>query len=209
MLRITSGRGPAESGRAVAHLTRHLLQQAAGQGFAARLLDAEPAPREKDCCLSALLEFASPDAPRLSAWCEGWLGTHLWVCRSPFRPNHGRKNWYFGVSRLPTPEEIHLDPAQVRFEACRASGPGGQHVNKTNSAVRATWVPGHLSVSVSGERSQMQNRRIALARLQEAVDERNALAREGQRKQAWQTHNELERGGAVRTFRGEAFRMDG
>jgi peptide chain release factor len=205
MLQITSGRGPAEAQRAVAHLARHLVAEAGTAGFTARLLEAEAGPRERDCLLSALLEIGGADAAALRAWCGAREGTHRWVCRSPFRPDHGRKNWFVGVRRLPEPGEIRLRPEEVRFEACRASGPGGQHVNRTNSAVRATWVPGGLSVAVSGERSQHQNRRIALARLQAAVDDRNAGLQREHARGAWQGHNELERGREVRTYRGEEF----
>ncbi len=208
MLQITSGRGPAEAQRAVAHLVRHLLAEAAAAGFTAALLEAEPGPRERDCLLSALMEIGGADEAALRSWCAAREGTHRWICRSPFRPDHGRKNWFVGVRRLPEPAEIRLRPEEVRFEACRASGPGGQHVNRTNSAVRATWVPGGLSVTVSGERSQHQNRRIALSRLQAAVDAKNEGLRHEHEQGAWQGHNELERGRAVGTYRGERFVPD-
>ena len=103
---------------------------------------------------------------------------------------------------------IAIDESEIEESFVRASGPGGQHVNRTNSAVRATWVPGGLSVTVSGERSQHQNRRIALSRLQAAVDAKNEGLRHEHEQGAWQGHNELERGRAVGTYRGERFVPD-
>ncbi|MGS9174655.1 peptide chain release factor-like protein, partial [Salmonella enterica subsp. enterica serovar Infantis] len=67
---------------------------------------------------------------------ERWCGTLLWIGPSPYRPHHGRKNWYVGIGRVSADEHIQSD--EIRFETLRSSGPGGQHVNKTAAAVRAT-----------------------------------------------------------------------
>ncbi len=208
LIQITSGRGPAECQRAVAHMLRFLTKEAQRQGWNCDLVEAEAGPREKDCLLSALVEIEASlaETAKLRTWAQELCGSHLWVCRSPFRTTHARKNWFFGVSLLPSVDEIRLDPREVVFEACRASGPGGQHVNKTDSAIRARWLPGGLVAQASGERSQSQNRRVALARLQALVDARNAGNRDSARQQAWQEHNELERGQALLKFTGEEFR---
>jgi peptide chain release factor len=121
------------------------------------------------------------------------------VAPSPIRPHHKRKNWFVGVFRLeapaPSPE---LREADVRFETLRAGGPGGQHQNVTDSAVRATHVPTGLSVVARSERSQHRNKAAALARLAAMLGERAELKRIAADRDAWAAHERLERGGAAR-----------
>lgn len=69
------------------------------------------------------------------------------------------KNWYVGIGRFSADEHIQSD--EIRFETLRSSGPGGQHVNKTDSAVRATHLASGISVKVQSERSQHANKRLA------------------------------------------------
>ena len=204
ILQISSGRGPAECRRAVFLMTRELAKVAENHDCSARLIEAEPCPEQRQCLLSALVCVSGESVD----WTDDYVGTHLWVCKSPFRPTHGRKNWYFGIARLPSVDEIQLNPQEVRYQAICASGPGGQHVNKTATAVRATWLPDGTSCVASGERSQHQNKRIALARLQLILDQRNHDARADRRDQAWTQHNELQRGDPCRTYRGARFQSD-
>ena len=94
----------------------------------------------------------------------------------------------------------------VTFEAMRASGPGGQHVNKTESAVRATHKPSEFVATAREERSQVMNKKLALARLAGLLTAGNTAALEDATRDRWQTQNALERGAPKRTFKGEAFR---
>ncbi len=102
-----------------------------------------------------------------------------------------------------------LDAAEVLFEPMRASGPGGQHVNKTESAVRATHRPSGLVVVAREERSQVQNKRLALARLQALLTAHATAARAGIDQDRWSQHDALQRGAPVRTFVGAEFRQRG
>ncbi len=97
----------------------------------------------------------------------------------------------------------------LRFETLRSSGPGGQHVNTTDSAVRATHVPSGLSVKVQTERSQHANKRLARALLAHKLA---ALAQDalGQSRAARRVqHHQVQRGNAGRVFKGDAFRLQG
>lgn len=202
-MQITSGRGPVECQLAVAHLVRVVRAEAAVAGVAAEVLDVrEGAVRSG--YLSALLRL---EGDGVAAFAARYAGSVQWVCPSPIRPRHRRKNWFIGVDVFAVPQATSttLKPADVVFEAMRAGGAGGQHVNKTESAVRATHRPSGLVVTAREERSQHQNRRLALARLADLLAAGAQAQRASQDAQLWAQHDTLERGRAVATFIGPDF----
>lgn len=121
--------------------------------------------------------------------------------------HHKRKNWFIGVFQLPPIEAapVTLQAADVRFEAFRAGGPGGQHQNKTESAVRAVHVPTGLAVVARSERSQHRNKAAALRRLGELIRLGDDIATLAATQEQHANHDRLERGHPVRRFRGEDF----
>ena len=134
------------------------------------------------------------------------IGSLLWICASPYRPNHGRKNWFFGGTRFAAPA-VGLE-SEIRFETLRSSGPGGQHVNTTDSAVRATHLASGISVKVQSERSQHANKRLALLLIARRLAERAEQADDRLRAERRLLHHRLERGNPRRTFRGNAPRAN-
>jgi peptide chain release factor len=126
-----------------------------------------------------------------------------WTARSPFRPTHKRKNWFVGIDVLEPVDETHFDLKEVRWETMRAGGPGGQHVNRTESAVRVTHLPTGAQAMAMEERSQHRNRKLALARLAKKLAEVNSKRIGDAREERWRAHQGLERGNPVRTFRME------
>lgn len=105
-------------------------------------------------------------------------------------------------SRKPV-DETRFDLKEVRWETMRASGPGGQHVNRTESAVRVTHVPSGVQATAMEERSQHRNRKLALARLTKKLNEIDSKRYGEAREERWRAHLELERGNPVRVFRKE------
>ncbi len=202
LLQVTAGRGPAECAWVAARLVPVLIAEAEALGLKAALLDRVPDPQ--DGVKSAILEIEGATADTFAA---GVVGTIQWVGTSPFRPKHRRKNWFVGVARMTPPaEQPGLEPANLRYTTMRGSGPGGQHVNTTDSAVRLEHLPTGLSVIARDQRSQHANRRVALIRMAGLLAEQAARTGAEDRSRRWAHHNQLERGNPVRVYQGERFR---
>jgi len=102
-------------------------------------------------------------------------------------------------------EQSSLDQSDVRFDTFRAGGPGGQHQNTTDSAVRATHIPTGLSVVARDERSQHRNKQAAIARLHGQLAAQTDLEVATSKKETNLSHHRLERGNPVRCFKGDRF----
>jgi peptide chain release factor len=206
-LLFTSGRGPQECRIALARALAVLERESEAAGLQ---LDVATG-RDPDGLgpASAIARIGGDGAAALAA---SWVGSILWVARSPVRPHHRRKNWFVGVLRLDNgPAEAEegvaeIDARDLRFEPLRAGGPGGQHQNKTESAIRAVHVPTGLAVVVRDGRSQHRNKALARQRLAARLALAKELAAMADSQVIQAGHDRLERGRPVRTFEGEAFR---
>jgi peptide chain release factor len=122
------------------------------------------------------------------------------------RPHHKRKNWFFGVVALPEQAVApRLRETDVRFDTLRAGGPGGQHQNKTESAVRATHVPTGVTVVAREERSQQRNKALALQRLADLASLAADATARAAAERVHASHDAVQRGRPVRTFTGPWF----
>ena len=196
-LQITSGRGPTECCRVVTKVLKMILTEARQNGFEAEVVEREEGV-VKNTLFSAV---ALLQGDNLDEFVTSWEGSVLWIAQSPYRKFHKRKNWFVGVQRLAVPEISDWDKREISFQTLRASGPGGQHVNKTETAVRATHLPSGISVVASDNRSQLQNKRLAAERLQvklAMLKQEKILASE---QDNWQNHNRLLRGNPVKTIK--------
>jgi peptide chain release factor len=203
LLQITAGRGPIECAWVAAKLTEELIRDARQSGLQADLIEEEAGP-EPGTMLSALIHL---DGGEYSDFASGYEGTVQWVGYSGFRPGHKRKNWFVGVQRIPVPEKARFSERDVRIETLKAGGPGGQHVNTTESAVRAVHLPTGLTAVARDERSQTMNRKRALERLAILVARDEERRQTMDRKHRWDAHNELERGNPVRIYTGHDFKL--
>lgn len=196
LLQLSSAQGPDECCLAVKLSLERLIKEAAEQGVAITLLESEPG-RHSGTLRSALLSLDGDNASTLS---ERWCGTLQWIFPSPFRPHHGRKNWYVGVGRFSCDEQKQSE--EIRFETLRASGPGGQHVNKTDSAVRATHPASGISVKVQSERSQHANKRLARLLIAWKLEQQRQNDDAALKSERRMFHHQIERGNPLRTFSG-------
>jgi len=197
-LQVTAGQGPSECAWAVVRVLEQIRQEAVAASLEFKTIEIEPGP-EPGTAQSALISI-SGDA-ELQAFANSWRGTVQWTARSPFRPSHKRKNWFVGVDLLEPVDEARFDLREVRWDTMRASGPGGQHVNRTESAVRVTHLPTGVQATATEERSQHRNRKLALARLTKKLSEINSRRQSDAREERWRSHQELERGNPARIFR--------
>lgn len=194
-LLVSSGQGPAECRIAVRHVLRRM---------AAEHPDLDVSERgDKHGPASAIVTLHGGNAAAVAA---RWLGTIQWTCKSPVRPKHKRQNWFVGVFALPDlPKAGTLDPADLRIETFRAGGPGGQHQNTTDSAVRVTHLPSGASSIARDGRSQHRNKQLALDRLNGLLMAQAELEAAAMNRDANLAHHQLERGNPVRRFKGERF----
>lgn len=208
IIQITAGRGPIECCRVVAKVQERMLAQARKNAIEIEVLENKKADL-KGTLLSATIlvkhgkhgkAITGDGDSILQAFVKEWRGTVQWIAPSPYRKFHKRKNWFVGVEIFDVQDRLQWNPKEVIFETCRASGPGGQNVNKVETAVRGTHAPSGIQVLAMDSRSQLQNKKLCLERLEAKVLAWQTSQLLSQQQTRWQEHNVLERGNAVKTI---------
>jgi peptide chain release factor 2 len=191
LLVIHSGAGGTEATDWASMLLRMYQRWIEAHGFQAKEIDFQPG--EMTGVKSVTLEITGEYA---FGYLKAEVGVHRLVRLSPFDANQRRHTSFASVFVYPEIEDdipIEINPADLRVDTYRASGAGGQHVNKTDSAVRITHLPTNIVVSSQAERSQFRNRDNAMkmlrARLYQAEkqkeEERLDQIEAGKRDIAW------------------------
>jgi len=202
ILEVKAGEGGDESALFAGDLLRMYLRYAERQGWATEILDDEPTDLGGKKSVTVAVRSRKPD-DRVWAHLKYEGGVHR-VQRVPTTESQGRIHTSAaGVLVMPEAEdvEIEIDPNDLRIDVYRSSGPGGQSVNTTDSAVRITHVPTGTVVSMQNEKSQLQNREAAMrvlrARLLQQAQEAAEAAASDARKSQVRTVDRSER---VRTY---------
>ena len=179
-LDIQAGAGGTEAQDWAQMLLRMYLKWAVARGFGAEVIDSNPG--EVAGLKSATVEVKGDYA---YGWLRTETGVHRLVRKSPFDSGNRRHTSFASVFVSPEVDDdiaVDINPADLRTDTFRSSGAGGQHVNKTESAIRITHMPSGIVVACQNERSQHKNRATAMkmlkAKLYELeVNKRNAAAK--------------------------------
>jgi len=170
ILSIHAGVGGTESQDWADMLLRMYLRWGERRGYKTEILDESPG--EEAGIKSVVVEVSGDHA---FGYLKSEHGVHRLVRLSPFDADHARHTSFAMVEIVPEAEsniDIVINPEDVKVEVFRSSGPGGQHMQKSSTAVRLTHIPTGITVASQGERSQLQNKSIAFKILEARLFEK-------------------------------------
>jgi len=198
MLTIHPGAGGLESQDWAEMLSRMYMRWAQRRGYDLEVLDMQPA--EEAGIKSVTVEIRG-DHPY--GYLRAEKGVHRLVRISPFDSQARRHTSFASVFVYPVVDEeiqIEVDESDLRVDTFRASGAGGQHVNKTDSAIRITHLPTGIVVSCQQERSQHKNRSTAMKMLKAALYQRAREEKEKERQALESSKTEIAWGNQIRSY---------
>jgi peptide chain release factor 2 len=195
---IQSGSGGTEAQDWANMLLRMYLMWGDKHGFKTEILEISEG--EVAGIKSATVKFTGPYA-------YGYLrtesGVHRLVRKSPFDSGNRRHTSFasvFAYHEVDENIEVEINPADLRVDTYRASGAGGQHVNRTDSAIRITHNPTGIVVQCQSDRSQHRNRASAMAMLKSRLFERELQARNKEKQKLEDSKSDIEWGHQIRSY---------
>jgi len=198
---MTAGRGPVECAIAVSGIQERFKQYLMKQNIEFHII-SQTFGSIKGSIETIVFELKLTDSRKI----EAWIGTHKWKCDSPVRKFQKRKNWFIKCEKVALPEKVELLESDVIYQTFRASGPGGQHRNKVETAVRIIHNKSGIIVTATDGKSQHQNRKKAWEKLNNKIEELNSSSCQKQNFDQWISQLEIERGNPIKTFEGLKFK---
>lgn len=197
-LDIQAGSGGTEAQDWAEMLLRMYLRWAEQNGFEAELIEVSAG--EVAGIKSATVHIKGEYA---FGWLRTEIGVHRLVRKSPFDSGNRRHTSFSAVFVAPEVDddiEIEINPADLRVDVYRASGAGGQHVNKTESAVRITHLPTNIVVQCQNDRSQHKNRDTAMKQLKAKLYEHEQQMRNAEMKNVEDSKSDIGWGSQIRSY---------
>ena len=195
---IQAGSGGTEAQDWAAMLERMYLRYCERRGFRAEVL--EESPGEVAGIKSASIKV---DGDYAYGYLRTEVGVHRLVRKSPFDSNARRHTSFASVFVYPEVDDsidIEINPADLRIDTFRASGAGGQHINKTDSAVRITHLPTNIVVQCQNDRSQHRNRAEAMAMLKSKLYELEIRKRQAEQQKLEDSKTDIAWGHQIRSY---------
>ncbi|MBV8802392.1 MAG: peptide chain release factor 2 [Gammaproteobacteria bacterium] len=195
---IQSGSGGTEAQDWAEMILRMYLRWGEKHGFSAEIVEISSG--EVAGIKSATVQFTGPYA---YGWLRTETGVHRLVRKSPFDSGNRRHTSFASVFVSPEIDdaiEVDINPADLRVDTYRASGAGGQHVNRTDSAVRLTHLPTNIVVQCQNDRSQHKNRAQAMKQLRAKLYELEMQKRRSKQKELEDSKMEISWGSQIRSY---------
>jgi len=195
---IQSGSGGTEAQDWAEMLLRMYLRWGERHGFLSELLEVSPG--DVAGIKSATIRF---EGDYVFGWLRTEIGVHRLVRKSPFDSGNRRHTSFAAVFVAPEIDdsvEIDINPAELRIDVYRASGAGGQHVNRTESAVRITHLPTGVVVQCQNDRSQHKNKAQAMKQLQAKLYELEMMKRRADQQALEETKSDIGWGRQIRSY---------
>ncbi len=197
-LDIQAGAGGTEAQDWAQMLLRMYLRWGAARGFPCEVIDSSP---------GEVAGFKSATIEVRGEFAYGWLrtetGVHRLVRKSPFDAGNRRHTSFASVfvsAEIDDDIQVDINPADLKTDVYRSSGAGGQHVNKTESAVRITHIPSGIVVACQNERSQHKNRATAMKMLKAKLYELEVNKRNAAAKVLEDTKSDVSWGNQIRSY---------
>jgi peptide chain release factor 2 len=197
-LDIQSGSGGTEAQDWAEMLLRMFLRWGEQKGFKTELIEASPG--DVAGIKSATIRFEGDYA---FGWLRTETGVHRLVRKSPFDSGNRRHTSFSAVFVSPEVDDdidIDINPADLRIDVYRASGAGGQHVNKTESAVRITHMPTNIVVQCQNDRSQHKNKATAMKQLKAKLYELEMQKKMSDQQAVEESKSDIGWGSQIRSY---------